>query len=168
MGDWEIVHGVNLVNQHLAYATTRGARKRDWPQSFCDAAEWWKDYRPHADHLARLSLAQSAGRDVDLGRWHGSLAEVLVDGQRAALLGWPPWSADVPVDAGAHRVAVRVAATPRNVFGPFHDPRPEPRGLWPGHWALFADMKQPAGAEYDVVDYGLFEPPRLSMAPLGP
>jgi len=62
MGDWEIVHGVNLVNQHLAYATTRGARKRDWPQSFSDAAEWWKDYRPHADHLARLSLAESSGR----------------------------------------------------------------------------------------------------------
>ena len=99
---------------------------------------------------------------VELGRWHGSLAEVLVDDTRAALLGWPPWSVDVPVSAGAHRVAIRVAGTPRNVFGPFHDPRPEPRVLWPGHWVLFADKTFPAGTEYDVVDYGLFEPPRLS------
>jgi hypothetical protein len=65
------------------------------------------------------------------------------------------------VAAGAHRVAIRVAATPRNVFGPFHDPRPEPCVLWPGHWVLFADKTLPAGAEYDVVDYGLFEPARL-------
>jgi hypothetical protein len=99
---------------------------------------------------------------VELGRWHGSLAEVLVDGKRAALLGWPTWSVDVPLAAGAHRVAIRVAGTPRNVFGPFHDPRPEPRVLWPGHWALFADKTLPAGSEYDVEDYGLFEPPRLS------
>ena len=62
LGDWEIVHGVNLVNPHLAHATVRGPRKRDWPQSFSDAAEWWKDYRVHADHVGRLSLAMASGR----------------------------------------------------------------------------------------------------------
>ena len=100
---------------------------------------------------------------VDLGRWHGSLAEVLVDGERGALLGWPPWSVDVPAPPGVHRIAVRVAGTPHNIFGPFHDPRPVPRVLWPGHWILFADKKLPPGAEYEVVDYGLFEAPRLSL-----
>ncbi len=56
-----------------------------------------------------------------------------------------------------------MAGTPHNVFGPFHDPRPVPRVLWPGHWILFADNKQPPGAAYEVVDYGLFEAPRLSL-----
>ena len=69
----------------------------------------------------------------------------------------------MPVSPGAHHIAVRVAGTPHNVFGPFHDPRPVPPVLWPGHWILFADKKQPPGAEYEVVDYGLFEAPRLSL-----
>jgi hypothetical protein len=99
---------------------------------------------------------------IELGRWNGSLAEVLVDGERAALLGWPPWHAEVPTAAGRHRVTVRVAGTPRNVFGPFHDPRPVPRVLWPGSWTLFAGDTQPAGSDYEPVDYGLLEPPRLS------
>jgi hypothetical protein len=64
LGDWEIVHGVNLVIPHLAHATVRGPRKRDWPQSFSDAAEWWKDYRVHADHVGRLSLAMASGRAI--------------------------------------------------------------------------------------------------------
>ncbi len=55
-GDWLLANGVNFVSQHLSFATIRGARKRDHPQSFSDAAAWWPAYRPHADHLARVSL----------------------------------------------------------------------------------------------------------------
>jgi hypothetical protein len=58
-GDWMLVHGVNFVNQHLSYSTIRGARKRDYPPSFSDASAWWRAYRPHADHLARVSLVSS-------------------------------------------------------------------------------------------------------------
>lgn len=58
-GDWLLVHGVNFIDQHLSFTTIRGARKRDHPQSFSDAASWWAAYRPHADHLARVSLLSS-------------------------------------------------------------------------------------------------------------
>lgn len=58
-GDWLLVHGVNFVDQHLSFTTVRGARKRDHPQSFSDVASWWPAYRPHADHLARVSLLSS-------------------------------------------------------------------------------------------------------------
>ncbi|HWR50200.1 MAG TPA: glycosyl hydrolase, partial [Bryobacteraceae bacterium] len=61
MGDWLIVHGINAVDQHLSYSTIRGARKRDYPQSFSDVAEWWANYRPHGEHLHRLSYALSQG-----------------------------------------------------------------------------------------------------------
>ena len=100
---------------------------------------------------------------VELGQWRGSVAEVLLDGKRAAVLGWPPYRADAPVPAGHHEVAIRVAGTPRNVYGPFHDPRPKPRTLWPGHWTLFAHIHQPAGASYDVEPYGLLTAPRFSL-----
>lgn len=35
-----------------------------------------------------------------------------------------------------------------------------------GHWILFSDAKLPSGDEYDVVEYGLFEAPRLSLVSL--
>lgn len=62
MGDWLLVHGVNFIDQHLSYGTIRGARKRDYPQSFSDVAEWWSHYRQHADHLRRLGCALSQGQ----------------------------------------------------------------------------------------------------------
>src|SRR5208283_1256581 len=61
MGDWLIVHGVNFIDQHLSYTTIRGARKRDYPQSFSDVAAWWPYYRLHADHTARLCYVMAQG-----------------------------------------------------------------------------------------------------------
>jgi hypothetical protein len=55
-GDWLMVNGVNFIDQHLAFSTIRGARKRDHPQSFSDVSAWWPYYRLHADHLARVSF----------------------------------------------------------------------------------------------------------------
>src|SRR5574340_936814 len=63
MGDWLVVHGINFLDQHLSYSTIRGSRKRDYPQSFSDVAEWWTYYRPHAEHLHRLSYAFSQGEE---------------------------------------------------------------------------------------------------------
>jgi hypothetical protein len=61
MGDWLIVHGINFFDQHLAFTTVRGARKRDHPQSFSDVSAWWPYYRLHADHTARLCYALAQG-----------------------------------------------------------------------------------------------------------
>ena len=58
-GDWLLANGVNFIDQHLSFTTIRGARKRDHPQSFSDVASWWRAYRPHADHLARVSFLSS-------------------------------------------------------------------------------------------------------------
>ena len=100
---------------------------------------------------------------VELGRWEGSLAEVLLDGRQVAVLGWQPYVAEFPVSAGKHTVAVRVISTPRNVFGPFHN-RAKPRmWAWPAAWADFPE-RQPAGSDYDVLDYGLMAPPAIAVA----
>jgi len=64
-GDWEYVLGVNLMNQHLSFQTLMGDRKHDFPQSFSYQVPWWKEYRIQADYFARLSLAMSAGEQIN-------------------------------------------------------------------------------------------------------
>ncbi|GAB3249676.1 alpha-L-rhamnosidase [Larkinella harenae] len=62
LGDWEYVLGVNYMNQHLSYATIKGARKYDYPPSFSYHEPWWPHYRQLNDYFRRLSLALSAGK----------------------------------------------------------------------------------------------------------
>lgn len=65
IGDWEYALGVNFLNQHLSYATIKGARKRDHPLSFSDVEPWWPRYNILADYFGRLSVAMSLGRQVN-------------------------------------------------------------------------------------------------------
>ncbi len=100
------------------------------------------------------------GLRIALSRWAGSAAEILLDGRRTAVVGWPPYSAGISAEPGPHRVGIRVAATPRNLFGPFHNPAKPRRQAWPRHWRRFAEH-QPPGARYDTLDYGLMSPPAI-------
>jgi len=65
IGDWEYALGVNFLNQHLSYATIKGARKRDHPLSFSDHEPWWPCYNTLADYFGRLSVVMSLGRQVN-------------------------------------------------------------------------------------------------------
>jgi hypothetical protein len=65
LGDWEYVLGVNLMNQHLAHITLAGARKYDYPLTFTYHEPWWNDYKYINDHYARLSMALSAGKQIN-------------------------------------------------------------------------------------------------------
>jgi hypothetical protein len=65
LGDWQAALGVNLMNQHLSFQSLAGCRKYDYPPSFGEHAPWWKHYKPLADYFARLSLALSAGEQVN-------------------------------------------------------------------------------------------------------
>jgi hypothetical protein len=64
-GDWEYALGVNLMNQHLTYFTMAGARKYDYPPTFDYHEPWWKNYKYLNTHYARLSLALSAGLQIN-------------------------------------------------------------------------------------------------------
>jgi hypothetical protein len=64
-GDWEYALGVNFMNQHLTYFTLAGARKYDYPPAFDYHEPWWNSYKYLNDHYARLSLALSAGRQIN-------------------------------------------------------------------------------------------------------
>jgi alpha-L-rhamnosidase len=65
IGDWEYALGVNFLNQHLSYATIKGARKRDHPLSFSDHEPWWPYYNTLADYFGRLSVVTSLGQQLN-------------------------------------------------------------------------------------------------------
>ncbi len=106
--------------------------------------------------------AGGTGLRIALPEWQGSVVEVLLDGTRQALLSWPPYQTDVVVAAGKHTVGLRVVSTPRNIFGPYHNPSKPRMRAWPAAWAEFPE-NQPAGSQYDLIDYGLMKAPIISV-----
>ncbi|MDR1454576.1 MAG: hypothetical protein LBJ01_02890 [Tannerella sp.] len=65
LGDWEYVLGVNFMNQHLAHLSIAGARKYDYPPTFSEHSPWWPCYRQLNLYFARLSMALSAGEQLN-------------------------------------------------------------------------------------------------------
>ncbi|MCK5775665.1 MAG: hypothetical protein KAH25_05795, partial [Bacteroidales bacterium] len=63
--DWQMVLGVNYINQHMARWTLRGARKNDYPPSFSYHNTNWNTYKTIGDYTARLSLALSSGKQIN-------------------------------------------------------------------------------------------------------
>lgn len=61
IGRWLVVHGVNLLNPHLSFATIRGTRKADHPQTFSDHSPWFEHLGPLNDELSRLCWASNQG-----------------------------------------------------------------------------------------------------------
>jgi len=63
--DWQCVLGVNFVNQHLSYYSLNGVRKFDYPPSFSYHEPWWEHYRLMGDYIGRVSMAMSAGEQIN-------------------------------------------------------------------------------------------------------
>ena len=63
--DFTLSFGVNVIDPHLSHESLAGIRKYDWPQTLSDHSPWWRYYRPHADHVTRVSAALSQGREIN-------------------------------------------------------------------------------------------------------
>ncbi len=63
--DWEVVLGVNFVNQHLSYFAMKGVRKFDYPPTFSYHEPWWEEYKPMGDYIGRISMAMSSGEQIN-------------------------------------------------------------------------------------------------------
>jgi hypothetical protein len=85
------------------------------------------------------------------------VAEVLLDGNHLQTTGWQPYVCEAPVTPGPHASGLRIVATPRNLFGPFHNSTKPRMIAWPAAWSDFPEH-QPSGSQYDLLDYGLMEP----------
>lgn len=63
--DWEVVLGVNFVNQHLSYFNMQGVRKFDYPPTFSYHEPWWDQHKLLGDYTARICMALSAGQQIN-------------------------------------------------------------------------------------------------------
>ncbi len=93
---------------------------------------------------------------VALPAWHGTVAEVVVNGESAGTIGFEPYELDVTgfIKSGNNSVELRVTGSLKNLLGP-HFKNPAPGLAGPGHWKnVESDIP---GSAYQMMDYGLFE-----------
>ncbi|MDD6478982.1 MAG: glycosyl hydrolase [Oscillospiraceae bacterium] len=57
----QMVHGVNLLCQHLEGYSLRGIRKRDYPASLFRHQPWWNDYKIFNDMVSRIGYLLAEG-----------------------------------------------------------------------------------------------------------
>lgn len=79
---WQTVHGINLLCQHLEGYSLRGIRKRDYPASLFIHQPWWNDYRPFNDAFSRIGVLLAKGEiRTSVLLMHGiSTAHIFYDG----------------------------------------------------------------------------------------
>jgi len=105
-----------------------------------------------------VSGLENTAYKLKLTNWKGTVAEVLVNGQPAGLIAWQPDELDVTglLKEGENEITVKVTGSLKNTFGFFY----QDNNNWifgPHSWN-YAPEKAPAGADYFLMDYGLFEP----------
>jgi hypothetical protein len=95
---------------------------------------------------------------VRLGRFSGSVAEILVNGKSAGFIAFNPLELDITdtLTQGPNRISVVVYGTLKNTLGPHHN-NPTLGTAWPSQFQRGAEGGYPPGSEYSLVDYGLFE-----------
>jgi hypothetical protein len=91
---------------------------------------------------------------VSLDNWKGTIAEVTVNGEQAAVIAFPPYQSNVTqlIKPGINKIDVKVIGSLKNLLGP-HFNNPAPGLVSPWH---FRNVKSyPAGKDYQLLDYGL-------------
>jgi hypothetical protein len=134
-----------------------------------DAKGWSRQGHPF--YAAGVSYAQEfdvpapAGRyEVALGRWYGSVARVVVNGQTVGRIFHRPWRCDVTpaIRPGKNRVEVVVVGTLKNTLGPHHG-QVTLGSAWPAMFHVGPSGGPPPGGQYHTIEYGLFEPFQLQV-----
>ncbi len=97
--------------------------------------------------------------EVELAKWHGSVAKVNVNGQPAGHIAFQPWELDVTdhIRPGKNTIEVVVTGTLKNTLGPHHAGKMVGKA-WPHAFEQGPETGPPPGDGYDTLDYGLFEP----------
>ncbi len=94
---------------------------------------------------------------LQLGKWSGTVAEVIVNGKSAGLIFNEPYLLEISefLEKGKNTISVRVTGSLKNILGPFHQEQRE--GIvTPWSWK-YPPKEQPAGNDYSLIDYGLYE-----------
>ena len=59
--EWQMVHGINILCQHLEGYSIRGIRKRDYPPAMYFQQPWWSEYDKFIDAMSREGMVLSKG-----------------------------------------------------------------------------------------------------------
>jgi hypothetical protein len=105
-----------------------------------------------------------AAGNVYLKTWNGVLATVDVNGTRAGQIFEKPYGLDVTghLRKGENIIVVTIYGSLKNLLGPFHNVRQ--RGIVTPWSFKYAEPVQPAGKDYDLLDYGLIEDVELQVS----
>lgn len=60
--EWQMVHGINLLCQHLEGYSLRGIRKRDYPPAMYYQQPWWSEYSLFNDAMSREGMLLAEGK----------------------------------------------------------------------------------------------------------
>ncbi len=60
--EWQLVHGINLLCQHLQGYSNRGLRKRDYPPAMYTQQPWWPEYHRFVDAMSREGMVLNRGK----------------------------------------------------------------------------------------------------------
>ncbi len=144
--------GVEPAAQGFRLVPARALALGSWKSQNLPFYPWWVSY------AKTYRVERPEGRyKVRLGRWHGTVAEVRINGRTAGVIAWQPYEADVTgaLQAGENRIEVLVCGSHKNLLGPHHGK------LRPGisdPWSFRnAPENQPPGSAYHQLDYGLMD-----------
>ncbi len=131
------------------------------PPSDLKIGSWQSQGRPFysqsVQYSKNLEVATDTKYKVKLSQWHGTVARVLVNNQQVGIIGWPPFEFDLSehLQPGSQTITVEVVGSLKNQLGPHHNVNR--KGIvTPWSWFM-GPNDMPAGSEYDVLDYGLFQ-----------
>ena len=117
-------------------------------------------YGHSVSYSQEFDVAQVGGKFVvNLPKWYGSVAKVVVNGKPAGHIAFQPWELDVTdhIQPGKNTIEVVVIGTLKNMLGPHHAGEMVGRA-WPNAFQQGPETGPPAGGAYHTLDYGLFEP----------
>lgn len=129
---------------------------------------WKKQGLPTYHHQVvyskTIQLDQVSEIKIQLGDWKGTVADVKVNGKSAGIIGWPPYELKISegLKTGENKIEVIVVGSLKNLLGPFHKEQ-RPGIVTPWSWR-YCPKSQPAGKDYQVLDYGLFDDFKILIA----
>jgi hypothetical protein len=132
----------------------KGLQPGPWNQQGCPF------YGSSVAYTQRIDVDRKQGQfKVHLGSWHGSVAEVRVNGMQTGHVWHAPFECDISrhLNAGVNLVEVRVIGTLKNTLGPHHH-GPGLGSAWPGMFQKGPPTGPPPGDQYATVGYGLMQP----------
>jgi hypothetical protein len=95
--------------------------------------------------------------EIDLPVFEGPVAAVWVNDEKAAVIGWLPYVADITrfLKAGVNSLGIEIVGTPRNLMGPRHLPERHPPWTGPGQ------MADTTESIYQIAPAGMMGDPRI-------